>query len=200
MSLYKEIIDKYTSIFAFTRVPENIPTAEVLFASLLRELNIENIEATESTAWKFSKDFKDFLLDKQNEKFSEISFGDWISIFNNHVSSIKSKEQTQNRDEYFYFNPIVPILSKFGQAARFKGNPWNPGALILEEIYLGCKNEDQWNLIESKLHENLSIQDNDDLWSRFLNLKTKELSDMFLDKSFTFKEDFMTYKFSNKII
>jgi hypothetical protein len=200
MSLYKEIIDKYINVFTFTRVPENIPTAEVLFASLVREMNIEKIQATESNAWKLSKDFKDVLLEKQNDKFLEISYNDWISIFNDHVSSIKSKEQSQNRNEYFYFNPIVPVLSKFGQAARFKGNPWNPGALILEEIYLGCENEDQWKLIELKLHKRLSIEDNDDLWSRFLNLKTTELADLLLGQSNSQDDDFKPYKFSNKII
>lgn len=55
MSLYTEIIDQKVNLFSLTRVPENIPTPEVLISSLMRELKIQNLQTTENTLGKTQK-------------------------------------------------------------------------------------------------------------------------------------------------
>jgi hypothetical protein len=202
MSLYKEIIDQQIKLFSFTRVPENIPTPEVLISSLIRELKISKLNISETKAWSFSQELKAKLRDK-NRVFSEISFNKWSYIYENYTASIRSKDQTNNRDDYFYFNPIVPAFAQFGHAARFKGNPWNPGGLLLEEMYLAFSNNIDWNNFQRKIHKSLEVDENDDLWSRFLQLKTTELSNIFFP-SIELNDDFndisSNYKFSGKFL
>jgi hypothetical protein len=177
MSLYTDIIDEKVNIFSFTRVPENIPTPEVLISSLIRELKIQNIQTNEKNAWENSKKLKN-LLNTSTKSHANIPFQKWSYIFENYTASIRSRDRNNKRSEYIYFNPIIPEFAKYGHAARFKGNPWNPGGMLVEEIYLGCKSEMEWESIQLKLKIALSVDEKDDLWSRFIQNKTSELSEL----------------------
>jgi hypothetical protein len=199
MSLYTKIIDQKVNLFSFTRVPENIPTPEVLISSLMRELKIQNLKTTEKNAWKNSKELKK-LLESSDGSHTEIPFLKWSYIFENYTASIRSRDPNNKRSEYIYFNPIVPEFAKYGHAARFKGNPWNPGGMLVEEIYLGCNTENEWKAIELKLHKALSVDEEDDLWSRFIQNKTAELSELLTAKhgSIEHEEQTENYKFTPK--
>jgi hypothetical protein len=199
MSLYTKIIDQKVNLFSFTRVPENIPTPEVLISSLMRELKIQNIQTNEKNAWENSKKLKT-LLETTNGSHAEIPFLKWSYIFENYTASIRSRDPNNKRSEYIYFNPIIPEFAKYGHAARFKGNPWNPGGMLVEEIYLGCKSENEWKAIELKLNKALSVDEEDDLWSRFIQNKTSELSELLttIHDSTEHQEQTENYKFTPK--
>lgn len=199
MSLYTKIIDQKVNLFSFTRVPENIPTPEVLISSLMRELKIQNLQTTEKNAWENSKKLKK-LLESSDGSHAEIPFLKWSYIFENYTASIRSRDPNNKRSEYIYFNPIVPEFAKYGHAARFKGNPWNPGGMLVEEIYLGCNTENEWKAIELKLNQALSVDEEDDLWSRFIQNKTAELSELLTatHDSIENEEQTENYKFTPK--
>lgn len=199
MSLYTEIIDQKVNLFSLTRVPENIPTPEVLISSLMRELKIQNLQTTEKHAWENSKKLKN-LLESSVGSHAEIPFLKWSYIFENYTASIRSRDPNNKRSEYIYFNPIIPEFAKYGHAARFIGNPWNPGGMLVEEIYLGCKTENEWTEIELKLNKALSVDEEDDLWSRFIQNKTSELSELLTARhdSIEHEEKTENYKFTPK--
>lgn len=199
MSLYTEIIDAKVHIFSFTRVPENIPTPEVLISSLMRELKVQGISSSEKEAWGNSLELKKFLND-ENNYHAEISFVHWLEIIEKFAGSMRSRDPNNKRQQYLYINPIVPEIAQYGHAARFTGNPWNPGAMLLEEIYLGCENHDEWIDLERNITETLSVSGNDDLWGFFLQNKISELSKVIkpINESKTTVIERNNYLFSSK--
>jgi hypothetical protein len=86
--------------------------------------------------------------------------------------------KNQGNKNIHYVTPIVPVLANYGAVARYKGNPWNPGAYLGEMIARGCakgKADSYLDEIRQALLVNYEEgkENNDDIWSRFADQELK---------------------------
>jgi Fe-S cluster biosynthesis and repair protein YggX len=187
-AIHSEYISKLF-LFDFDRKPENIPTPETLLCSLYRQLELSSHQ-NENGVWDNSVELNK-IISKENHKYSveNLSSDNFRIITEKLIASNKSKEQEIKNKNHLYLKPLVPEIASVSHSARLSGNPWNPGAMILEEILNGCSSLDEYEEIRHNLKDALSITISDDIWAKFLQ---HELNSIL--KNDTIKKDSITNK------
>jgi hypothetical protein len=78
------------------------------------------------------------------------------------------KQESQSAKRFLQISPIVPDAALYSLSARLSSNSWNPGALVAKMIQMGTANEAKAKELWSRLFHALSVDENDDIWARFL--------------------------------
>lgn len=166
-NIHAEFITKLF-LFDFERKPENLPTPETLLCSLYRQLELSSHQ-NEKEVWNNSEKLHSIIY-KSSHQYNvvNLSSANFRIITEKLIASNKSKEQEIKNKKHLYLKPLVPEIASLSHSARISGNPWNPGAMILEEIFNGCSNLEEYEDFQNKLKIALSISNDDDIWSKFL--------------------------------
>ena len=154
------------AFFAIGRAPE-YATGEVIIASLYREVGYKELSEKKvpSHGTKFFNRVKSppkMLMHRDDM----ISSKAWYSIINQVLKSPKQPNQSKKR--FLQITPLVPEASFYTSAARLKGNPWNPGALIKIILAYGLDDPDQAASLWNHIFEKLSVDSTDDVWARYI--------------------------------
>lgn len=160
------------SFLDFSNVPEYGPS-EVLLASLYRRIGLRQKGTSnpvgEGKVGSNGTRLKNTIAKSIGKKRSEdsVSAEAWQRIVDKVIRSPKTP--SQGKSNFIQTTPIVPSAAIYSMAARLKGQPWNPGALIESSITYGEESEESANDLWKSLFEALSVkEDEDDGWAVFL--------------------------------
>lgn len=158
--------DAYSSgFFHIFRAPENA-SGEVILASLFRNIGYE---IGESQVSKTGKIFSTRIAAGERTNPSlHTGIGDenWRFILEKILES--PKQPGQPKKKFIQLTPIVPDATLYSFAARYSGNPWNPGALTASIIGYGCNTQADMESTWTEIFSALSIDETDDIWARLL--------------------------------
>jgi hypothetical protein len=152
------------AFFHIEPAPE-FATGEVIVSSLYRACGLEleevNVPATG----------KEFVRASQVAKLhkatgSNVDMESWRVVINAVLESPKQKGQSSRR--FLQMSPIVPDVALYSGSARITGNSWNPGNLVRRMVAFGCEDDITSSAIWDRLFSALSVDDNDDIWARWL--------------------------------
>ena len=159
--------EEYRKAFFVMHPAPEYATGEVLMASLYRKVGFTNL--SEKQIPSQGNDFYSRIqtppkaLQNRNGKISAKS---WYKVIDEVLKSPKQPNQSKQR--FLQLMPLVPELAMYTSSARLRGNPWNPGELILR--VLGCSTT-EGKAIErtwKKIFEALDVNSSDDIWAQFL--------------------------------
>jgi hypothetical protein len=159
--------EAYSSgFFHLSRAPENA-SGEVILASLYRATGFKIGEGQVTQAGK------SFLarLDSGEKTNPELQTGIGENVWKFILERIleSPKQPSQPKKKFIQLTPLVPDTALYSFAARYMGNPWNPGALTASIIQYGCNTpivtEDTWK----EIFKALDIDETDDIWARLLS-------------------------------
>ncbi len=153
------------SAFGIKPAPE-FSTAEVAVASLYRAVGFaDHAESDVPKAGKeFSKKAHEALTRPTTS--GRVKADTWRTVLSGVLESPKQPKQSSQR--FLQLCPLVPDAALYSGSARLKGNSWNPGALIKRMVVMGSPNIDAANKLWARLFQALSVNDQDDIWARWL--------------------------------
>jgi hypothetical protein len=73
------------------------------------------------------------------------------------------------------FMPLTPSVAAFSAAARARGNPWNPGGLLANAVWLGNGSRAAFDQCSACIRELLEISDADDPWAQLVELSWRPI-------------------------
>jgi len=175
MSSNKSHPSYYGSVLDIGLAPE-YNTGEVMLAALYRQVGwqrntdkwtrfSEKSVNTESTMF-----FNKIHAKRQKRNDSIIDQDDWVHLLHNGLASPKMSKQSKSKKPILY--PLVPDCALYANAARLRGNPWNPGNLLEQLILNGCESKDNSEALWSKLFDKLGADSsdlNEDIWARLVS-------------------------------
>lgn len=152
------------AFFHIVPAPE-FATGEVIVSSLYRACGLGLEEP------KVPATGKEFAKASQMPKLhdasgSNVDLETWRVVINAVLESPKQKGQSSRR--FLQMFPIVPDVALYSGSARLSGNSWNPGNLIRRMVAFGCKDELGSAATWDRLFNALGVDDNDDIWARWL--------------------------------
>ncbi|ABK36525.1 hypothetical protein ACV1DY_13780 [Aeromonas caviae] len=160
------------SALAISPAPE-YASSEVLLASLYRTIGFSF--ASEGSVPQAGRD-----LDKRIQKLREksqlpptsaiVGIDAWNTVLHGILESPKLPNQSSKR--FLQVTPLVSGTALFSGSARLSSNSWPAGSLIRRMICLGSKDQETAELLWKKLFEALSVDDNDDVFARWLEQET----------------------------
>lgn len=158
----------YEKSFLHMRPAPEYANGEVVLASTYRQLSSRGNHVSESNVPKLGRAFS-----KRLEK-GKLPAGvalrdaeDWKQIVTGTLRSPKQPNQASKR--FLQISPVVPDASIYSLSARLSSNSWNPGALVSKLVQFGSTTNEESQALWAKLFSALSVDDNDDLWARFLS-------------------------------
>ncbi|HEX6039996.1 MAG TPA: hypothetical protein VFZ20_18220, partial [Longimicrobium sp.] len=140
-------------------------TAEVIVASTYRAAGFSG-HAEKSVSAAGSRFDKDAAKPEKNPGSTSISADTWRTILHGALESPKQPNQSARR--FLQLCPVVPDVALYSGSARISGNSWNPGQLVKRIIRLGSESEEAAKRLWAELHKTLSVDENDDIWARWL--------------------------------
>jgi hypothetical protein len=154
------------SSFSIRPAPE-FCTGEVVLSSLYRAAGFEGI--SERNVSSMGNDFRKTLDQERRRQFAGGRVGPeaWRTVVDRIIQSPKVSQQSSKR--FLSLSPLTPDTAIYSGAARISGNPWNPGELIKQMIILGSPTQLAAESVWSKVHEALSVKEDDDVWARWLH-------------------------------
>lgn len=163
----------YSSSFLHMRPAPEYATGEVVLASTYRHVGFHKSDISEGVSEgkvpKYGREFQKKIEKGKKEKGSPITGLDpdtWRRIVTGTLRSPKQPVQSAKR--FLQISPIVPDASLYSLSARLSSNSWNPGALIARIIQFSEPIESDAQEIWNQLFHALSVDENDDVWARFL--------------------------------
>lgn len=152
------------AFFHIEPAPE-FATGEVIVSSLYRACGLGFEEVKVPPAGK------EFVKSSQMPKLhkatgSNVDMESWRVVINAVLESPKQKGQSSRR--FLQMSPIVPDVALYSGSARLSGNSWNPGNLIKRMVAFGCDDDIGAAATWDKLFNALGVDDNDDIWARWL--------------------------------
>ena len=152
------------SFFHIEPSPE-FATGEVIISSLYRACGLDINEGSVPDA---GKDFVKASLAPKLHKAtgSNVDMETWRVVINAVLESPKQKGQSARR--FLQMSPIVPDVALYSGSARLSENSWNPGNLIRRMVAYGCDDDIGSEAIWKRLFNALGVDDNDDIWARWL--------------------------------
>jgi hypothetical protein len=162
--------EAYSSSFLNMSPAPEYATGEVVLASTYRQVGFEQAAVTERKVPVNGRAFQKALSKGKRPRneggASSIEVDAWRRIVVGTLRSPKQPNQASKR--FLQISPIVPDACLYSLSARLAGNPWNPGALVAKIIQFGEVSSDSVQDLWNRLFEALSVQQNDDIWARFL--------------------------------
>ena len=155
------------SVFNIRPAPE-FATAEVLVASTYRSSGFKG--HTESSVPGAGRQLdKASSKARKREVHGGITADTWRLILHGALESPKQPKQSSRR--FLQLCPIVPDVALYSGSARLSGNSWDPGQLVQRMIQLGSSSRADAEALWAELHAALSVQADDDVWARWLQLE-----------------------------
>jgi hypothetical protein len=90
----------------------------------------------------------------------------WRTVLHSALTSPRRPKQPET--SYPQLSPVVPDTALYSNAARLRGNPWNPGELVKRMIQLGSRDLEAAEKLWGDLFCALSVGADDDVWARWL--------------------------------
>ncbi len=150
--------------------PENA-TGEVVLASTYRRVGLEPAIVTEGRVPSLGRDFQKLLAKGKRpagrEAVTGIDADAWSRIVSGTLRSPKQTNQSAKR--FLQISPIVPDAAMYSLSARLSANSWNPGELVAAVVQYGSKSRDNAQVVWHELFNALSVDEDDDIWARFLD-------------------------------
>jgi len=168
---HSSIHKAYENSFLHMRPAPEYANGEVVLASTYRQLSSKVSHVSESSVPKLGR-----ALNKRLEKGkrpsgsaggTNIEAEDWKQIVTGTLRSPKQPNQASKR--FLQISPVVPDASIYSLSARLSANSWNPGALVAKLVQFGSASPDEAQSLWSTLFQALDIDEQDDLWARFLS-------------------------------
>ena len=161
------------SFLAFSNMPEYGPS-EMLLASLYRRIGLRQgadskKRIPESHVGKSGTTLRQNIAKALGKKRPDnlITTEGWQRIIEDVIRSPKTPKQ--GKSNFIQTTPIVPSAAIYSMAARLRGNPWNPGALIESSLCYGEATEESANNLWKNLFDALSVKEGeDDGWAVYL--------------------------------
>lgn len=160
-------------------------TGEVVLASTYRQIGFSGSKISENSVPSRGTEFHRRIRKKSKGKkdLTEEGIVDaelWNRIVTGTLRSPKRPNQAATR--FLQISPVVPDTAIYSMTARQSKGSWNPGALVSKIVQLGSKGNDRANHLWNELYRHLSVENNDDIWARFLqqefeSWRTKDLQD-----------------------
>lgn len=160
-------------LFEFPRVPENLGSGEIIIGSIYRELGLSGVsEAEVSVESRLLKErLRNGFPEGEYLSPSKLNFESFAYLVKELISTPKLGSQKGNEALFLY--PLVPAISRYSNVARYKGNPWNPGAYFVNMVYRGAGSK-AFQILES-FRDALDVQgkngkakSSDDVWATFI--------------------------------
>lgn len=155
-----------SSFLHMSPAPENA-SGEVVLASLYRKIGFEIGEGQVTKTGKYFTT----RLDNGDKTHPSLNTGigdeNWRFILEEILQS--PKQPGQPKKKFIQITPLVPDAALYSFAARYTGNPWNPGALIASIISYGCNNQKDMENIWTEIFDALNIDESDDIWARLIS-------------------------------
>ena len=156
----------YSASFLNMRPAPEFATGEVVLASLHRKIGWGKPESQVPTRGRHLLK----QLDGGGHRLPDnrrVSAAVWKELLEGILRSPKQPNQSKKR--FLQISPIVPDAAIYSLSARLAANSWNPGQMVARYLQFGDASaegtQDRWK----RLYEALSINENDDVWSKFLS-------------------------------
>ncbi len=161
----------YEQSFLHMRPAPEYASGEVVLASTYRRAGFEPSIVTEGKVPSLGREFQK-LLDKGKrpggrEAVTGIDADAWSRIVSGTLRSPKQPNQSSKR--FLQISPVVPDAAMYSLSARLSANSWNPGELVAAVVQYGSKSPDNAQVLWHELFNALSVDENDDIWARFLD-------------------------------
>jgi hypothetical protein len=161
----------YEHSFLHMRPAPEYASGEVVLASTYRRAGLDPAIVTEGKVPSLGREFQK-LLDKGKrpggrEAVTGIDADAWSRIVSGTLRSPKQPNQSSKR--FLQISPIVPDAAMYSLSARLSANSWNPGELVAAVVQYGSKSRDNAQVLWQELFNALSVDENDDIWARFLD-------------------------------
>ena len=152
------------AFFHIEPAPE-FATGEVIVSSLYRTcgLGLEEVNVP-ATGKEFAKASQTPKLHKATG--SNVDMESWRVVINAVLESPKQKGQSSRR--FLQMTPIVPDVALYSGSARISDKSWNPGNLIRRMVAFGSQDDVSSAATWERLFNALGVDDNDDIWARWL--------------------------------
>ncbi|QXI26417.1 hypothetical protein [Pseudomonas vanderleydeniana] len=160
------------SALSISPAPE-YASSEVLLASLYRAIGFGSL--SEGAIPQAGRDL-DKDIQKRREKRQAAPEGAvvdveaWNTVLHGVLESPKLPNQSSKR--FLQVTPIVPGMALFSGSARLSGNSWVAGSLIRRMVCLGSPSLESAQKLWKKLFIALSVNENDDVFARWLDQET----------------------------
>jgi hypothetical protein len=156
----------YEQCFLRMEPAPEMANGEVVLASLYRNIGFSK-NVTEGKVPKLGRDFyKRLERGRQSNEGTGIGVDTWKAIVMGSLRSPRTPQQTATR--FLQVCPLVPDAAAYSLSARLSGSPWNPGQLVARMICQGEPDETRAREMWNTLFHQLSVDDEDDVWARFL--------------------------------
>jgi hypothetical protein len=156
-----------------TPAPE-YASGEVILASLYRKVGFQSEKSENSISERevpsFGRRFQKQLTAEDRENLgkspSEMPENVWRRLVENTLRS--PLQPNQSAKKLMQLTPLVPDACIYSLSARYTGNPWDPGRLIIRMLQNSGFPSGHLDAIWQKLFRALSVTKDDDIWARFL--------------------------------
>ena len=159
----------YETSFLHMRPAPEYASGEVLLASTYRYVGFSKDVVSEGKVPTLGREFQKNIEKGKKGTGNQQSGMDpdtWKRIITGTLRSPKQPNQTAKR--FLQISPVVPDATLYSLSARLASNSWNPGALIAKIMQFGEPVEADVQEHVNKLFHSLSVDDDDDIWARFL--------------------------------
>jgi hypothetical protein len=163
------------SAIAMSPAPE-YASSEVIIASLYRHVGLAG--ASERTVPQKGRD-----LDRTVQRSRDLGTKpDGAVLDGNGMQSLlhsvleSPKLPNQSSKRFVQVTPLVPQASVFSGSARLSSNSWPAGALVRRMVWLGSADSVEAKACWRNLFEALSIEEDDDVFARFLQAEAEAWS------------------------
>jgi len=166
---WRQLHESYTESFLHMKPAPEYANGEVILASLYRNVGFANAASQVAEAKVPSNGAKlDKLIERGNPTAispAGVPASTWKGI----LAALRSPRQpNQSARRVLQISPIVPDAAIYSLSARLRGNPWNPGEMVRRLIIMGVADHQKAIDLWAALHHAMTVQNNDDLWARFL--------------------------------
>ena len=161
---------------------------EVMLAALYRQVGWQHNSTGKWSRFSESKVntestrfFNELHTKRQKDKESILSQDDWAHLLYHGLASPKMSKQSKSKKPILY--PLVPDCALYANAARLRGNPWNPGNLLEQLVLNGCESTAESETLWSNLFDKLgadSFGQGEDFWAclvseQFSNCRSEDV-------------------------
>lgn len=149
------------SVLNIRPAPE-LATGEVVIASIYRVVGFPGHSEGDvpKAAGKFAR------ASRKDAGSDHLSPEAWRTVL--HAALTSPRRPKQPEMSYPQLSPVVPDTALYSNAARIRGNPWNPGQLVRRIIQLGSPDAESARGLWGDLFRALSVSEDDDIWARWL--------------------------------
>lgn len=161
----------YGNSFLHMRPAPEYASGEVVLASTYRAVGFAGGIAAEGRVPANGRAFQKSLDRGKRPRSDAVGTGiplePWKRIVSGTLRSPKQPNQTAKR--FLQIGPVVPDAALYSLSARLSSNSWNPGEFVARVLLFGEPDHASAQALWNRLFHCLDVDENDDLWARFLH-------------------------------